>query len=389
MSADFPPTLSIVIVAWNSREELGAGLPAVLRELGPGDELVVVDNASSDDSAALVRELAPQAKLVALPENVGFAAGANHGAEAASGELLVFLNPDATPQPGFGEAIRAPLGDARGWAAWMALVTAERGTVVNTKGGVLHFTGIAWAGGAGEQLGGREPVAAEVPFLSGACLAVPRATWLRIGGFCQRYFLYHEDVDVSLRLRLEGGRLGIEPAAVVDHDYEFSRRPEKYRYLERNRWATLLRTYPGPLLALLAPALLLTELALLGVAMAGGWGRLKLAANLEVMRELPVTLRERRAVQGNRRVSAGEFASFLTPRLESEHLGAAGRIAPLLWGLEAYWWVVRGLLRAPRRRLSGGLPTGGGVPQGIEERAVSEPADGGAAREGFEGRNPP
>ncbi len=351
-----PTTISIVIVAWNSREELGAGIPAIRRELGPGDELVVVDNASGDGSGALVRELAPEAKLVKLPENVGFAAGANRGVEAASGDLVVLLNPDAIPQAGFGAAIRAPMADGRGWTAWMALVTAERGAIVNTSGGVLHFTGIAWAGGAGEPLGGRELAPAEVPFLSGACLAVARESWLRIGGFCERYFLYHEDVDISLRLRLEGGRLGVEPSAVVDHDYEFSRRPEKYRYLERNRWATVLRTYPGPLLALLAPALLLTELALFGVAVAGGWGRLKLAANLEALRELPATLRERRAIQAKRKISAGEFASFLTPRLESPYLGTAGRIPPLRWGLEAYWWVVRRLLRSPRRRLSGGLP---------------------------------
>ena len=81
--------------------------------------------------------------------NAGFAAAANAGAAAATGDLLVFLNPDARPAPGFVEAIAAPLRDGRGWAAWMGLVTAEDGRVVNTNGGVVHFTGIAWAGEAG------------------------------------------------------------------------------------------------------------------------------------------------------------------------------------------------------------------------------------------------
>ena len=67
------------------------------------------------------------------------------------------------------------------------------------------------------------------------------------------FFLYHEDVDLSLRVRLAGGELGVEPAARVDHDYEFEKGADKWRYLERNRWATLIRTYPAALLAAAGP----------------------------------------------------------------------------------------------------------------------------------------
>ncbi len=85
------------------------------------------------------------------------------------------------------------------------------------------------------------------------------------------FFLYHEDVDLSLRLRLLGGRLGVESEARVDHSYEFAKGSQKWHWLERNRWATLIRTYPALLLVLLAPALLATELALVAVAARGGW----------------------------------------------------------------------------------------------------------------------
>jgi GT2 family glycosyltransferase len=354
-------------VSWNSREALARTLPALLAELDPDDELVVVDNDSSDGTPGLVRELAPGARLVELPENVGFAAGANAGAENAEGDLLVFLNPDAIPQAGFREAIRHPLTKGRGWDAWMGLVTAERGRVVNTLGGVLHFTGIAWAGGAGEPVSD-DLLPEEVPFLSGACLAIPRATFARLGGFAPGYFLYHEDVELSLRLRLAGGRIGIEPRAVVDHDYDFARSLDKYRLLERSRWATLLRAYPGPLLAMLAPALLLTELALIPLSIAGGWWRQKLGANLDALRELPTRMAERRPIQQGRAIRSGEFASFLTPDLGSPYLGRAGRLAPLRWCLRAYWRLVRLLLRVPRRPRES-PPLGG---RGTEE--VSDPA---------------
>ena len=104
---------------------------------------------------------------------------------------------------------------------------------------------------------------------------------------------------------------------MVDHDYEFGAREHKWRWLERNRLAFLVRAYPAALLLLLAPALLATELALLAVSASGGWGQQKLAANLEFLRWLPRLLRERRQVQAPRTVSAAEFASWLTPDLDS------------------------------------------------------------------------
>src|SRR5262249_56362921 len=116
--------------------------------------------------------------------------------------------------------------------------------------------------GPGSALGdARCEEAAGVGFVSGACFAVPRAIFEEVGGFAEDYFLYQEDVDLSLRLRLRGGRLGVEPAARVDHEYEFEKGAAKWRRLERNRWATIIRTYPAPLLAALAPALLAAQLA--------------------------------------------------------------------------------------------------------------------------------
>lgn len=337
------PTLSVLIVAWNSREELARSLPALLPELGEGDELIVVDNDSSDGTAEEAAALAPAARIVQSGGNVGFAAGCNVGAEQARGDLLVVLNPDAAPRPGFGEAIRRPWLEERGWVAWQALVADGDGSTINSAGNPVHFTGIVWAGGHGDPIG-EAPPAGEVAALSGACLAIPRRAWEEAGGFPERFFLYHEDVDLSLRLRLGGGMLGIEPAAVVDHDYEFGAREHKWRWLERNRWAFLIRVYPTRLLVLLAPALVLTELALIPAAIAAGWGRQKLAAIGEVVRWLPRLLRERRQVQATRTVSAAEFAAWLTPDLDSPFIPAVTRSAPAQLALRSYWRAVRLLL---------------------------------------------
>jgi GT2 family glycosyltransferase len=339
------PTLSVVIVSWNSREQLARTLPALLPELGEDDELIVVDNDSGDGSAEAVEALAPRAQVLRSGRNAGFAAACNEGAALAGGDLLVILNPDAAPLPGFGEAIRRPWLEQRGWAAWQALVAARGATEINSAGNPVHFTGIVWAGGHGRPIG-EAPPAGEAPALSGACLAIPRGAWEEAGGFPPEYFLYHEDVDLSLRLRLAGGALGIEPSAVVDHDYEFGASAGKWRWLERNRWACLIRVYPAPLLVLLAPALLATELALIPASIAGGWGGQKLGASADVVRWLPRLMRERRQVQATRKVSAAEFAAWLTPDLDSPFIPALARSAPVRALLRAYWRAVRLLLRS-------------------------------------------
>jgi N-acetylglucosaminyl-diphospho-decaprenol L-rhamnosyltransferase len=339
------PTLSVLIVSWNSREQLARTLPALLPELGDGDELIVVDNDSGDGAPEAVARLAPRARLAQTGRNAGFAAACNEGAALARGDLLIVLNPDAAPLPGFGEAIRRPWVEERGWAAWQGLVAARGATEINSAGNPVHFTGLVWAGGHGRPIADAPPPG-EVTALSGACLAIPRASWERERGFPASFFLYHEDVDLSLRLRLAGEAIGIEPSAVVDHDYDFAGGGgPKWRWLERNRWACLIRTYPASLLALLAPALLATELALIPASLAGGWGRQKLLAVSDVLRRLPRLLRERREIQSRRRVAAAEFASWLTADLDSPFIPAMARSAPARLLLRAYWRAVRGLLR--------------------------------------------
>ena len=144
-----------------------------------------------------------------------------------------------------------------------------------------------------------------------------------------------------------GGALGIEPAR--------GRRP-RLRVRRPRAQVALARAQPlglpDPHLpgarcwSLLAPALLATELALIPVSIAAGWGRQKLAANLEFLRWLPRLLRERRQVQATRTVSAAEFAAWLTPDLDSPFIPALARSLPARLALRGYWRLVGALLAA-------------------------------------------
>jgi GT2 family glycosyltransferase len=348
-----PPSLSVVVVTHDSADSLRRSLPAISAELRPGDELVVCDNGSGDGTRSVVEELAPDAILIAGGENLGFGAACNIGAARSSGALLLFLNPDNVVAPGFRDAIELPLVEGRGWAAWQGLVTYEDGTRLNTRGGVVHFTGIAWAGGAGDPRAAAPSEPGEVTFPSGACLAIRRGVWEQLGGFSEPYFLYQEDTDLGLRLHLAGLRVGIEPRAVSDHEYEFDKGSAKWRYLERNRWATVVRTYPAGLLAPLVPGLIATELALLVIAAAGGWLPQKLRANVEAIRSLPRLRRERREIQATARIGASDFAAVLVPGLDSSFLGRAAGSSSLRRLLTIYWGAVLRLLRRTGHRSEG------------------------------------
>jgi GT2 family glycosyltransferase len=170
---------------------------------------------------------------------------------------------------------------------------------------------------------------------------IRRRAWLELGGFEDAFFLYCEDVDLGLRLWLGGHRVGVEPRARVVHGYAFDKGPRKWFLLERNRWRTVLATYPTPLLAAVLPMLLASEIALLAVAARGGWLVPKLRAQAATIAGLPAILRRRRAVQRARRIGAADFAAHLTASLESSQLALPGVLGALQ---SAYWRCVCGCL---------------------------------------------
>jgi N-acetylglucosaminyl-diphospho-decaprenol L-rhamnosyltransferase len=343
--------IAIVIVTYQSAAHVGETLRALSAQLLDGDEVVVVDNASTDDTREAVRAAAPQARLVEQRANLGFAGGCNVGAQASTLPLILFLNPDAVPAPGCLDALRALSADRRDWGAWQALVTMDSGRRINTSGGIIHFLGMGWAGSCGECVETAPARPCEVGFASGAALCVRRDAWEHIGGFDERYFMYGEDLDLGLRIWLSGRGVGVVPDARVEHDYDFHKGEEKWFLLERNRWWTVLSDYPSGLLIPLLPALLASELALLLIAARGGWLRSKLRSQAAVLRDLPEIMARRRIVQQRRAVGAAEFSEHLSAALDNPNLGDVAQLPGVAALQRWYWTAVRSALRlaAPPR----------------------------------------
>jgi N-acetylglucosaminyl-diphospho-decaprenol L-rhamnosyltransferase len=331
--------LAVVVVTHQSAG-LIAGLAAtVLPQLEEGEELVIVDNASTDGTPDAARSLDDRLTVIETGRNLGFAGGCHAGARSTHAPLLLFLNPDCQPHPDCLAQLRRAAARHPDWGAWQAAVLLEEDQI-NSSGGVVHYLGIGWAGECGLPLSALAGEDREVAFPSGAAMVVRREAWEALAGLDPEYFMYGEDLDLGLRMWLHGYGVGVVPSARVNHGYAFDKGHSKWFWLERNRWRTVLSVYPAALLALLAPALLAAEVGLLAVAARQGWLGAKLRAQAAVIGGLPRTLARRRAVQRGRQIGAREFAGHLTASLDSPYLSGAG--SSWLGAHQAlYWRLVR------------------------------------------------
>ncbi len=216
------PGVSAIVVTWNRAELVLRCLQALAAQQDVALELIVVDNASTDDTAALLDRL-DGAHIVRHGENLGFTVAANAGARAATGEYLLFVNSDAEPTPG---AIRHLLDTAR--RPGTASPGAVGGKLVFPDGRLQEAGGIIWADGSCDAYGrGDNPASPEycferpVDFCSAALLLTPRATFEELGGFDERYRpAYYEDADYCVRLWSTGRPVVYQPRATAVH-HEF------------------------------------------------------------------------------------------------------------------------------------------------------------------------
>ncbi len=218
--------ISVLVVNHDGRDHLRHCLDKLASQADSHGEVVVVDNASSDGSAEMVRTDFPRCRLLALEDNVGFGAANNRAAAAAAGDRLLLLNSDAWLEDGALARLDAALeADPR-----LALAAP----VLYYPDGRRQF---AWApetgvlGEAVQMLRNRfesRPWAHRLPprwlrsvlgpsWFSAACVLLRRAAFEAAGSFDEGFFMYFEDVDLSRRLRLAGWRLGSVPEAVAYH----------------------------------------------------------------------------------------------------------------------------------------------------------------------------
>jgi GT2 family glycosyltransferase len=318
------PEASVVIVSWNGRQYLAPCLNALAAQHGVAAETILVDNGSTDGTAAFVRERFPWVRLVTLEKNRGFAGGNNAGVREARGRVVVLLNNDTVPEPGWLAALLRgrEAGGPNALASSQIVYAHDPGVIDSAGDGLLRW------GGAFKRYHGASVEDAtqsgEVFGICGAACAIPRAVFDELGGFDEDFFVSHEDVDLSYRARLLGYPCLYVADAIVRHHgsatlgrvsafavYHGQRNLE-WMYFKNTPWSLLLRTLPGHLVYTAAAAVHFTRLGLLGPFLRAKWSALV---------GLPRLLRKRAQVQRTRRVGA----EAIWPHLESRWLATKRR----------------------------------------------------------------
>jgi GT2 family glycosyltransferase len=235
----------VLIVNYNGAKHLPACLSALERQTVPRErfEVVLIDNASADGSAELVRERFPWVRLFPLDRNTGFAEGNNIAARHARGHLLVLLNNDTIPDPFWLEELLRVSTAHPGCAVASKLVFAHDPRLINSTGLFLLRDGRGADRGFKQVDDGRYEAGGPVFAGCGAALALP-APPPGEPLFDPRYFVYYEDLDAGWRAALRGRATIYAPRSLVRHVHGAAAgdaSPLFWFHVERNRALTALR----------------------------------------------------------------------------------------------------------------------------------------------------
>jgi N-acetylglucosaminyl-diphospho-decaprenol L-rhamnosyltransferase len=303
--------ISVGIVNHNGESYLEQTLRAVAR-LGPGvDDVLLIDNGSTDRGLALMREHFPHVQVIELGANLGPGAARNRAIRQAAHDRILLIDNDAAPMPGSVELLAAALDEHPDAILAMAAVLYEHAPdTVQFAGAEPHFLGTQVLLQAERPVAQLESAVRVVGTAVTCCVMVDRARFGDRPWFDERFFFYLEDHEFGLRASLQGYQCLVVPAARCLHRKgtigvsvrETGRfTPIRVRYTIRNRWLTILLLYRMSTLLRLAPALALFELLQLGGAAKKGWLGHWLWATGSMVGLLPHVYRVRRALQAHRR----------------------------------------------------------------------------------------
>jgi GT2 family glycosyltransferase len=297
--------VAVLVVNWNAGPLLGRCLESLARQSRLPDRVIIVDNASTDDSVDRAAAQLGGAEVIRLTENAGFARANNVGARAAGDvDALALLNPDAFPEPGWLAALVDAAGRSPEFAAFASQLrldaTPDR---LDGAGDSYHVSGRAWRNGHNAPAANWPEREHEVFAPCAAAALYRRAAFEEVGGFDESYFCYFEDVDLGFRLRLHGYRSLYVPSSVVRH---VSSALSGYRsdfavyHGERNSVWTFVKNMPAPLFWRYLPQHLALNVASLFFYPLRGQGRAVWRAKWHALLGLRTVLSHRRDEQRRR-----------------------------------------------------------------------------------------
>ena len=297
----------VIIVNWNAGAWLARCVESLQAQTLPPAQVLLVDNASTDDSLAQLPATCSSwasLRILRADRNLGFAAGNNWAlAECDSTyDYVALLNPDAFAAPDWLERLVEAAQQHPEAAAWGSRQLCDHDPdVLDGTGDCYHLSGTAWRARHGQR---QEPWDLQAREIFAPCAAAAlyrRGVLQQLGGFDEHYFCYMEDVDLGFRLRLLGFSARYVPQAVVRHVGSATSGGQRSAfalfYGHRNMVWTFVKNMPLPLLLLLLPAHVLANLAALLLYAWRGQPGPVLRAKVQAVRGLPRVWRQRASVR--------------------------------------------------------------------------------------------
>jgi len=299
----------VVIVNYNSGPLLVQSVDSMKHQSFADYRLIVVDNASQDDSVALMRARHPDVEVLPAGANLGFAAANNLAVRTFPGSRwIALLNPDAFPESAWLQSLVEVARSNPDVAAFASrTIDARDAALLDGAGDAYHISGRYWRRGYHCQAAHRHQQREEIFTACAAAALYSRSAWEQVGGLDEDFFCYGEDVDLGFRLQLAGYGCLYVPTAIARHygsavtveHSDFST-----YYGQRNLVWVYVKNMPPILLWLLLPYHIILNLAaVLGCAMRGQAG-IALKAKADALRGLGHAWRKRSSIQRMRQVSA-------------------------------------------------------------------------------------
>ena len=303
--------VSVLIVNWNAGILLERCVESLLTQTLRPVEIIVVDNASSDQSIKNIENKFPDVRLIQAGQNLGFAAANNLGIRAIASDWIVLLNPDAFPEPKWLETLLDVAQRNPEYAIFGSrLVNANVPSILDGMGDIYHFSGLVWRAGYGQKF--PESVTDPIEIFSPCAAAAMyrRDAFLEAGGFDEDFFCYVEDVDIGFRLRLLGYRCLYVPDSVAHHvgsAVTGKRSDFSVYHGHRNLVWTYVKNMPGFLFWVLLPLHVLLNIVSLVHFSLRGQGKVILRAKWDAVKGISKMWRKRRVIQAHRIASVREI----------------------------------------------------------------------------------
>ena len=308
---------SIIIPNWNGAHHLTTCLDSLRRQSYPDFEVIVVDNGSTDGSLELLARGYPEVRVVALPENRGFAGGVNAGIREAQGEIIAVFNNDAEADSRWLEELAEALArHPEAGAVTPKVLLFDWREVINTAGDFYGVDGVPGNRGVWQRDEGQFDREEYVFGAAGVAAAYRRAMLDEVGLFDEEFFSFCEDVDLAWRAQLAGWKCIYVPQAVVYHKLSATGggKIASY-YCGRNFIYVMAKNYPTTLLKKHWRRILRAQFDIAWKALKAWRGeaaRARLRGQLAGLWGLPRMLAKRQTVQASKQVSDEYLESILT-----------------------------------------------------------------------------